>query len=325
MSNANYEALILPAAEDMRAVNALIEESLSSQVPIINQLSHYIVHNGGKRLRPIMLILCAKACGYEGAAHREIATILEFIHTATLLHDDVVDESLMRRGQETVNSRWGNDLSVLVGDFLYSRAFELMVSVGDARVMNILAKATNVIAEGEVLQNVNRHRTDISEPEYLDVIESKTATLFGAASQLGALVAERTEDDCGILRQFGRDFGMAYQIVDDLLDYRGDADAIGKNLGDDLAEGQPTLPLIYAMNHADDRDAELIRTAIREGSSERLAEVTAIIESTNAIAYTARLAKTYCDQAEGALADLPRSSFKDALLGLTGFCINRTF
>lgn len=324
MSKADYAELIAPAKGDMLAVDAVIQDSLASHVPTINQLSRYLVDSGGKRLRPVTVILSARACGYDGTVHHKLAAIVEFIHTATLLHDDVVDQSVMRRGQATVNSMWGDNLSVLVGDFLYSRAFEMMVDVDNLEVMAVLAKATNVIAEGEVMQALNRHNPDVNEADYLKVIAAKTATLFSASSQLGALLSGADDRVQGAMKQFGFNFGVAYQLIDDVLDYRGDRDLIGKNLGDDLAEGQPTLPLIHAMSKAPPDDAALIRDVIKNGSGE-LGKILSIVESAGSIAYTARLADSYCEIARQSLAKVPETPFRDTLCDLAQFAVNRTF
>ena len=312
-------------ASDMRAVNELIHARLRSEVALINQLGHYIVGGGGKRLRPVLLLLCAHAAGYTGDKHINLATIVEFIHTATLLHDDVVDASELRRGQETANALFGNEASVLVGDFLYSRAFEMMVEVGDMRVMEILAHATNTIAEGEVMQLLNIHDPDTSEQRYLDVIHCKTAKLFEAAGQLGAILAGATSEIESALAAYGMHLGTAFQLVDDVLDYSESTQDIGKNIGDDLAEGKPTLPLIHAMRQGTQAQRQLIRDAIENGGRERIDEVKQAIETTGAIAYTSRSAEHEAGQAMTALAALPESEHKDALLGLAEFSVKRTY
>ena len=317
--------LIKPAATDMLAVNALIEQRLHSTVATIDQLSGYIIHSGGKRLRPVMAVLAARACGYAGERHCLLAAIVEFIHTATLLHDDVVDESDLRRGRQTANSRFGNGLSVLVGDFLYSRSFEMMVELGSTAVMNVLATATNQISEGEVLQYLNRRNVNATPEQCLTIARSKTATLFEAATRCGALLAGQDAAVQQALGEYGLHFGLAYQLADDLLDYRGDVARIGKNLGDDLAEGSPTLPLAYALQQADARQAATLRTAMAADSEPDFAAVLAVIESTGAIAYTAGLAQTHAERAEAALSGLPNSPARAALQGLARFAVSRDF
>ena len=317
--------LLAPAAADMAAVNVLIEQRLHSAVSTIDQLSAYIVHSGGKRLRPVMAVLSARACGYAGEQHHLLAAIVEFIHTATLLHDDVVDESDLRRGRATANSRFGNGLSVLVGDFLYSRSFQMMVELGSRGVMDILATATNQISEGEVLQYLNRRNVSATPEQCLDIARSKTATLFAAAARCGALLAGQGTQVQDALGDYGLHFGLAYQLADDLLDYRGEAARIGKNLGDDLAEGSPTLPLAYALQRADPRQAQVLRTALGDNGEPDFAAVLAVIESTGAIAYTAGLAQTHAERAQAALSGLPDSPALAALQGLARFAVSRDF
>ncbi len=310
---------------DMEAVNALIVRSLHSEVALVGQLGHYIVNSGGKRLRPALVLLSAGACGYRGKRHIDLAAIIEFIHTATLLHDDVVDDSMLRRGRDTANAIWGNEASVLVGDFLYSRAFEMMVEVGDMRVMEILAHATNTIAEGEVMQLLNVHDPDTTEERYLSVIYAKTARLFEAGSQLGAVLAGSDETVERAMAEYGKFLGTAFQLIDDVLDYSATSDQLGKNVGDDLAEGKPTLPLIHAMAHGSPEQAERIRAAIRHGGREHIAEITETIESTGAIAYTARLARQEADKAIAALGAIPDSPYKQSLIDLANFSVDRTY
>jgi octaprenyl-diphosphate synthase len=307
----------------MAAVDKLITERLSSKVVLINQLGHYIVGSGGKRLRPALVLLSARANAYEGDAHISLAAIVEFIHTATLLHDDVVDESNMRRGRDTANRVWGNNASVLVGDFLYSRAFQMMVELGDMRVMDIMADTTNLIAEGEVMQLVNCQDPDTTEERYLDVIRCKTAKLFEAATELGAVVARRPIEEQQALAVYGLNFGIAFQLIDDVLDYSAQAEELGKNLGDDLAEGKPTLPLLYAMWNGTPVQSALVREAIEKGGLDNIAAITSAIESTGAIAYTAELARRHAATAKEALALLPDSSHKQAMLGLADFAVER--
>ena len=313
------------AAEDARAVDHYIHSQLRSEVVLINQLGQYIVNSGGKRLRPLLVLLAARACGYQGAQHVHLAAVIEFIHTATLLHDDVVDASVLRRGRQTANAIWGNEASVLVGDFLYSRAFEMMVSLGSMRVMEILSHTTNIIAEGEVLQLLNCHDADTTEERYRDVIRYKTAKLFEAAAQLGAVLGGQPETIEQAMARYGMHLGTAFQLIDDALDYSASAAEMGKNLGDDLAEGKPTLPLIHAMRNGTPEQAAIIRHAIEKGGLERIEEVRAAIESTRAIAYTSQSAREEADLAIAALAPLPESPYKDALYGLAEFSVNRNY
>ncbi len=312
-------------AADARAVDHYIHEQLRSEVVLINQLGQYIVNSGGKRLRPLLVLLAARACDYQGEQHIHLAAIIEFIHTATLLHDDVVDASVLRRGQQTANAIWGNEASVLVGDFLYSRAFEMMVGLGSMRVMEILSHTTNIIAEGEVLQLLNCHDADTSEERYREVIRYKTAKLFEAAAQLGAVLGGQPEVIEQAMARYGMHLGTAFQLIDDALDYSASAAEMGKNLGDDLAEGKPTLPLIHAMRNGTPEQAEIIRNAIEKGGLERIEEVRAAIESTQAIAYTSQSAREEADLAIAALAPLPESPYKDALYGLAEFSVNRNY
>jgi octaprenyl-diphosphate synthase len=312
-------------ADDLQAVNALIRRKLHSDVVLINQLAGYIIDGGGKRLRPITVLLSARACGYPGDRHIDAAAIIEFIHTATLLHDDVVDESSLRRGRETANAIWGNQASVLVGDFLYSRSFQMMVGIGSMRVMEIMADTTNTIAEGEVMQLLNCHDPDTTEERYMAVIHCKTAKLFEAAAQLGAVLAGRPRDEELALGRYGMHLGTAFQMIDDVLDYSASSAELGKNIGDDLAEGKPTLPLIHAMRHGTPEEARIIRAAIERGGLDQLDRVTQTIESTGALHYTTRLA---VEQAERAIADLamvPGSPAKDALIGLARFAVSRRY
>ena len=311
------------AADDMAAVDALIRRRLQSDVVLINQLGHYIINSGGKRLRPLLVLLSARALGYPGPHHHQLAAIVEFIHTATLLHDDVVDASALRRGRETANAVWGNEASVLVGDFLYSRAFEMMVEVDSMRVMQILAEATNTIAEGEVLQLLNCHEPDTTEQQYLEVILRKTAKLFEAATQLGAVLAGSDADTERAMAAYGVHLGTAFQLIDDALDYSGDQATIGKQLGDDLAEGKPTLPLIHVMREGSSAQVETVRRAITDGGRELIGEVTSAIASTGAIAYTSRLAMDEALQARAALDALPASAYRDALTGLADYAVSR--
>ena len=314
------------AREPMAAVDRLIRDRLASDVVLINQVAEYIVGAGGKRLRPMLLLLAAGAAGSEKAidarAH-QLAAVVEFIHTATLLHDDVVDESDMRRGRRTANSVWGNAASVLVGDFLYSRSFQLMVELQRMDVMRILADTTNRIAEGEVLQLLHIRNPDTDEAAYLRVIERKTAVLFAAATRLGALLADAPPHDCDALEAFGLNLGYAFQIADDVLDYAADADVLGKNLGDDLAEGKATLPLIHAIAHSDAVTAARLRDIVSAGDVDALPEVVAAIRATGGLDYSRRRAQEYAAKAEACLADLPANAFSDALRGLARYAVNR--
>lgn len=315
-------ALIGP---DMAEVDRLIRGRLYSDVSLISQLGTYIIAGGGKRLRPALSLLAARACGHAGTRHIEIAVIIELVHTATLLHDDVVDASRLRRGRETANLIWGNEASVLVGDFLYSRAFQMMVELQNLRVLEILADATNVIAEGEVMQLVSCNDPDISEQRYLDTIRFKTAKLFEAAAQLGVVIAAGSTAEENALAAYGRHLGTAFQLVDDALDYCADAAQTGKNLGDDLAEGKPTLPLLYAMWRGTSTQAGLIRDAIEKGGRDRIADITAAIESTGAITYTFALAEREAAEAQAALLAVPSSAYRDVLHGLARFAVERRF
>lgn len=308
----------------MESVNAVIRKYLHSDVELINQMASYIINSGGKRLRPLLALLCARACGYSGDKHALVAAIIEFIHTATLLHDDVVDESSLRRGHETANSIWGNESSVLVGDFVFSRSFEMMVDVGEMRVMEILARASNTIAEGEVMQLLNCNDPDTTEDRYMAVIKSKTAKLFEAACQLGALLAKQPQETERACAAYGVHIGTAFQLKDDVLDYQSSADEMGKNLGDDLAEGKPTLPLIYALKNSNGSTAEIIREAIINGGKQHMNEVLAAIELTNAIAYTENAATKQAQAAKQIIEILPDNKYRNALIDLTEFAISRT-
>lgn len=307
----------------MAQVDRVIRSSLHSEVALIGRVAEHIVSGGGKRLRPALVILAAGAFGYAGDQHYKLAAVVEFIHTATLLHDDVVDESELRRGQPTSNSLFGNAAAVLVGDFVYSRAFQMMVEVGDMRVMEVLAEATNVIAEGEVLQLMNCRNADIDEESYLRVIRCKTAKLFEAAARLGALIGGARREDEEALAAYGMHLGTAFQLIDDVLDYSGcDAD-MGKNVGDDLAEGKPTLPLIYAMRCGSPQQAELIRSAVEQGGLEELGPVLRTIEETGALRYARAQAQAAAQHAREALLRLPHSKYRESLLELPGFAVER--
>jgi len=310
-------------AEDFAAVNALIPRQLTSDVAIVEEISRYIIESGGKRLRPLLVLLGARACSYDGADHVRLAAVIEFLHTATLLHDDVVDHSDRRRGRPTANATWGNAPSVLVGDFLYSRAFQLMVELENLDVMAILSDATNTIAEGEVMQLANVGNLTLSEPEYLEVIRCKTALLFQAAAHTAGVLASDDAREILALKRFGLHFGLAYQLVDDYLDYAGDAHVMGKNAGDDLAEGKLTLPLIHALANAPDADAAVVRDALHERSSGRLAEVVDVVRGCGALEYVQATARRQAELALSSLAGLPDSAHRDALENLTNYSTAR--
>ncbi|MBT2968579.1 MAG: octaprenyl diphosphate synthase [gamma proteobacterium symbiont of Ctena orbiculata] len=309
--------------DDMEAVDKLIIRQLQSDVVLINQIGAYIVHSGGKRLRPMIVLLAARACSYEGEKHTDLAAIIEFIHTATLLHDDVVDGSDLRRNRETANAVWGNEASVLVGDFLYSRSFEMMVEVGKMPVMDILSHATNRIAEGEVLQLLNVHNPDTSEAEYMEVIKRKTATLFEAGARLGGIIAGVDEAQQLALADYGLHLGIAFQLVDDALDYNSSNVEIGKNIGDDLAEGKPTLPLIQAMKSADPALRQHLAGIIENGGLEEIDFVMQAIADSDAIAYTQKLAQAEAEEAKRALERLPDTPYRRALSDLADFSVAR--
>ncbi len=321
----SLESLQTFLADDMHAVDHVIRERLYSDVALIRQVSEYIINSGGKRLRPALVLLSAGCLGYQGVAHHELAAVVEFIHTATLLHDDVVDESDLRRGRETANALFGNAASVLVGDFLYSRAFQMMVGVNNMEVMQILSDATNTIAEGEVLQLLNCHDPDIDEESYLRVIRYKTAKLFEAAGRLGAVIGGGTQAQKEALANYGMHLGTAFQLIDDVLDYSGDFLKTGKNIGDDLAEGKPTLPLLYAMKHGTPEQAMSIRHAIEHGGLTEFQSVLAAIKDTRALQYTRVQAQQEIKIANAAISDLPDSKYKSALLQLAVFAIDRSY
>ncbi len=308
---------------DIKAVDSLILQRLESDVVLINQIGHYIVNSGGKRLRPMIVLLAAQALGYTGDKHTLLAAVIEFIHTATLLHDDVVDGSDLRRSRDTANAVWGNAASVLVGDFLYSRSFEMMVDAGNMRVMDILSHATNRIAEGEVLQLLNCNDPDTDEQKYLEVILRKTATLFEAGARLGAVICEASSAEEEALAAYGLHLGIAFQIIDDALDYSDSSDEIGKNIGDDLAEGKPTLPLIRAMQVGTDEQRQALRDIIEKGGRDQIDTVKEAIASTDAIEYTFKAAEREASKAKEALEILPPSSYKNALAALADFSADR--
>jgi len=311
------------ARADMNAVDALIRRRLASNVVLINQVAEHIISAGGKRLRPMLLLLAGQATGQTGPAHHQLAAVVEFIHTSTLLHDDVVDESQLRRGRHTANALWGNAASVLVGDFLYSRSFQLMVELDRMPVMQILADTTNIISEGEVLQLLHVRNPDIDEAAYLAVIQRKTAVLFAAAAQLGALLSGADLPTQQRLYHYGMQLGHAFQIADDVLDYTANTEDLGKNLGDDLAEGKATLPLIHAISHANEHTATRLQTIIRNGEASALPEVLAAIEASGALEYSRQRALQYAQSASDALNELPESQALSALRGLARHAVER--
>lgn len=319
----DFEVIKNLTSKEAKAVDQLIINELSSDVILINQMSHYIIGNGGKRLRPMLLLLVAKALGNVSDNHLVLAAVIEFIHTATLLHDDVVDESDLRRGQESANAVWGNAASVLVGDYLYSSAFEMMVRTNNMRVMEILSTTTTAIAEGEVLQLLNCNNPDTTEEKYLEVIARKTAILFSAATRLAAVISETDKKTEEALALYGQQLGVAFQLIDDALDYKSTTEELGKNLGDDLAEGKPTLPLIYAIAHGTESEANTIINAIKQGSRDAFSAVFDIVISTKAIEYTEKCADSAAQKAINALDCLSESESKDALIALAKFSVQR--
>ena len=319
----SFDTVVALADEDVKAVDRLIATSLESDVALVSQVSQYIVMSGGKRLRPLIVLLAARALGYGGEQHIRAAAIIEFIHTATLLHDDVVDSSERRRGKDSANMVFGNQASVLVGDFLYSRSFQMMVDIGDMRVMRILADATNTIAAGEVMQLMNVHDPDTSEEDYRNVIYRKTARLFEAGAQIAAVLARRGAADEQAMIDYGRNLGTAFQLIDDALDFDASPEELGKNLGDDLAEGKATLPLIHAMREGSDTERDLIRQAILDGGLEKMDEIQAIIVANGALDYTANRAHEAADKAIAALAAIPDSDYKRALVSIAEYAVQR--
>lgn len=321
----NSEQIIALTADDMAAVNQKIQKQLTSDVSLINQLGYYIISGGGKRIRPMIAVLTGRALGYDGDKHIQVAALIEFIHTATLLHDDVVDESDMRRGKQTANEVFGNAASVLAGDFIYTRSFQMMTDLDSMRVLKLMSEATNVIAEGEVLQLMNCNDPDISEADYMQVIYSKTARLFEAASQSAAILAGATPEQEKALQDYGRFLGTAFQLIDDVLDYDADNATLGKNTGDDLDEGKPTLPLLHAMHNGNAEESALIRQAIEQGNGRHLLEqVLATMKRCGSLAYTYARAEEEADKAIAALSALPDSQYKDALAGLAHIAVRRS-
>jgi octaprenyl-diphosphate synthase len=311
-------------ADEMSSVNELIRNSLDSNVVLIRQIAEYIIGSGGKRLRPMLVVLAARACGYQSSNHITAAAIIEFIHTATLLHDDVVDESDLRRGQESAHAVWGNAATVLVGDFLYSRSFQMMVTVDSMRIMKVLSDATNMIAEGEVEQLLNLHDPEVSEESYFSVIEKKTAKLFEAACQLGAVLAGKPELESS-MAVFGRELGAAFQVADDVLDYTADAKTLGKNIGDDLAEGKPTLPLILARKHLAPEQQALIDDTIRKGGLDRIGQIVGLIQECGALQESMDVARSRSNAAIAAIAGVPDSEWKDAMMSLASYSVSRQY
>ncbi len=319
----SFDEVRVLAEADMRAVNDLIRESLKSDVALVSEVSQYIVTSGGKRLRPLIVLLAARALGYAGTQQVRAAAIIEFIHTATLLHDDVVDSSDRRRGRDTANTVFGNQASVLVGDFLYSRAFQMMVDIGSMRVMQILADATNTIAAGEVMQLMNMHDPDVTEEAYRKVIYRKTARLFEAGAQIAAVLADRDPADEAAMVCYGQNLGTAFQLIDDALDYDAAPEELGKNLGDDLAEGKPTLPLIYAMGKCSAAQRKMIRAAIEAGGLDKMDEIHNVIDATGAIEYTTARAQEAADVAIDSIAHIPDSVYKQAMITIAEFAVRR--
>ncbi|MBU2987466.1 polyprenyl synthetase family protein [Saccharophagus degradans] len=309
--------------EDFAEVNTLIVNQLHSDVGLVENIGHYIVDAGGKRLRPLLVLLTARALGYDGNQHLSLSAIIEFIHTATLLHDDVVDVSALRRGRPTANANWGNAPSVLVGDFLYSRAFQMMVEIGEMGIMKELANTTNVISEGEVQQLVNARNPEVTEQNYMTVIHKKTAALFEAACETAAILAGADATTRKAVRSYGYHLGVAFQLVDDVLDYQGDAEELGKNVGDDLAEGKPTLPLIYTINNGSAEEAELVKQAIINSSLDKLQQIVDIVQRRGGLEYTQQCAQDHINRAKQAIALLPETEFRSAMEDLADFAIKR--
>ncbi len=317
--------ILSPIKSDLLAVNEVIRASLHSEVPLVNQVASHIIQGGGKRLRPSTLLLVGGLFGPVRKEHHELAAVIEFIHTATLLHDDVVDQSTKRRNHKTANTIFGNAASVLVGDFIYSRAFQMMVKINHMKVMEVLANTTNTIAEGEVLQLLNIHNASIEDEDYLKVVYYKTAKLFESAAELGAIIGDADDNDIKVLAQFGKHMGIAFQLIDDVLDLSGNPEEIGKNLGDDLAEGKPTLPLLYAMKKGSDEQKNIIRAAIENGGLTELESVLNAVKETKALEYVRELAKEEIEKGEKLIQHITSSAYKDALLALTQFVTTRDY
>lgn len=321
MTHPFYDAV----ADDFAAVDQLIKGNLSSTVPLVEEISSYLIEAGGKRLRPLLVLLCAKACGYQGSNYIKLAAVIEFLHTAMLLHDDVVDESNLRRGRKTVNAAWGNPASVLVGDFLHSRAFEMMVEIGDLQVMEILSHATNTIAEGEVQQLSNLRNPDLTEENYIEVISRKTAMLFQAAAHSGSVLAGASTRVEQALRDYGLHLGLSFQLVDDMLDYEGSTEDLGKNVGDDLAEGKVTLPLIVAMKNGSNQQRSFLREAILSGGVENLQSVIETVQATGGLKYTSDCANAERNKALHCLGEIEESVYKDSMGRLINFVVDRSY
>lgn len=323
----DFKAIYSVVTNDFDAADRFILEHLNSSVPLVREVGEYIINSGGKRLRPLVSILSARACGYSGQQHIDVAAIIEFLHTATLLHDDVVDESNMRRGRPTVNAVWGNAASVLVGDFLISRAFQLVVSIGNPHLLEILANSTNIISEGEVLQLLNCHDPNTDEERYMRVIHHKTAKMFESAAETGAVLGDAGDNLSlrNAMAAYGRHLGIAFQLIDDVLDYVGNADELGKNVGDDLAEGKPTLPLIYTIREGCTQDATMIRNAIRTGGLDNLQTIVTTVKQSGGLEYTLEKAKKQTELAIQCLAATPDSEYKAALIRLAEEAVNRHF
>ncbi len=321
-----YQQIRSVVEADFKAVDKFIVDQLYSNVPLVENIGHYIVDAGGKRLRPLLVLLAAKTCKIDNQQHVALASVIEFIHTATLLHDDVVDMSSLRRGRPTVNEQWNNPSSVLVGDFIYSRAFQILVTLGSMKIMEIIADTTNRIAEGEVLQLISKNNPNPTEQNYMQVIQNKTAILFQAAGQCGAILSNASDEEELALTRFGMHMGTAFQLIDDVLDYAGDSESLGKNIGDDLAEGKPTLPLIYALEHGSAEQAELIRQALADEQlqDEKLNKVIKIVQECGALDYARKIAKSESDQALACLDVLPPSEYRDALTAMVNFSNTRS-
>lgn len=311
--------------QDLDQVDTLIDNCLYSDIPLIPELAKHLINSGGKRLRPLIALLSAKAFGYQGEGHRQLAASLELIHTATLLHDDVIDGSELRRGKKTANSLWGNSASVLVGDFLYSRAFQLISQINNSRVLTSLADATNTLSQAEILQLLSCHNADVDEAYCLKIIQGKTGVLFSIAAEQPAILTARPEAEISAMAHYGVHLGIAFQLIDDALDYSGSSLQLGKSLGDDLAEGKPTLPLIYALQHANATQAQLIREALTQGSQKHLTAILDIMQSTSALNYTRQLAQHHIQQCLIHLDSIPDSDYRQALAQLTQFAIERTY
>lgn len=319
----NFDDIRTLLKDDLKKTDVILQNRLSSNVALINQMSSYIIGAGGKRLRPLLLLLCARATNYQGEHHRLMAVVIELIHTATLLHDDIVDESTTRRGKDTANEVWGNAASVLVGDFLYSRAFEMMVEPGSMKIMQILSKATNEIAQGEVLQLLNCQNSELTQDEYFQVIERKTAVLFQAATQIGGILSDVNEKQELALKNYGLHLGNAFQIIDDVLDYESDFETMGKEVGDDLSEGKTTLPMIYAIANTSGAEKQLLEDAINNADNSKITEVITILQSVDAFGYTRQQAKNSADLAKAALDDIQTSPYKEALTLLCDLSLQR--